>query len=99
MGAPPPAPPFVTPEIVSSSERPFTTSPDTIPSASPPRPPSVRSSASPPRPPCNVVTQFEEKRGRRGGDRRGGRFAEPLPGVGCRGALVCGGQPPSCRRA
>src|SRR2546428_13437226 len=63
MGAPPPAPPFVTPEIVSSSERPFTTSPDTIPSASPPRPPSVRSSASPPRPPCIVVTQFEEKLG------------------------------------
>src|SRR2546422_213867 len=34
-----------------------------IPSASPPRPPSVRSSASPPRPPCIVVTQFEEKLG------------------------------------
>src|SRR2546422_1634106 len=63
IGAPPPAPPFVTPETVSSSERPFITSPEIIPSASPPRPPSVRSNASPPRPPCNVVTQFEEKLG------------------------------------
>src|SRR2546427_749280 len=63
IGAPPPAPPFVTPETVSSSEKPFITSPEMIPSASPPRPPSVRSSASPPRPPCNVVTQFEEKLG------------------------------------
>src|SRR2546422_629693 len=63
IGGPLPDPPFVTPEIVSPAERPFRTSPEMTPNASPPRPPFVPMSESPPRPPCIVVTQFDEKLG------------------------------------
>src|SRR5207244_2229812 len=62
-GGPVPAPPFVTLEIVSPAERPFKTSPEITPYASPPRPPFVPTTESPPRPPCIVVPQFDEKSG------------------------------------
>src|SRR2546426_377229 len=61
MGGPLPGPPFVTPEIVSRAERPFRTSPEMMPNASPPRPPFA--GASPPRPPCIVETKFEDRLG------------------------------------